>query len=279
MRAKINRVIRALLAMRAKFVRALKVCGIIIVFVAAAFLGGLAGGMVITSDEAGPELPELVRNWEATVAVSLPNGLRGSGIIISRQGHVLTCAHVITAANGGEIHVDIEGGPLAKSYDAEVIAVDEDMDLGLLRIPVNFPRPARIAEGDVPPYPGDTVYGVGYPGELGGGKTVNVGSVRILRFMIADPDAPLAAQDSMVLSGRFEPGYSGSGVFLQRDGQIIGLMSMELWTGFHPFRQRSSPLIIPASRIRTFLANHDVAFNRPDVSWWDSIAGLSVLFR
>jgi len=279
MRAKINKVVKALLAMRPKIVRALKVCLIIVAFVGAAFAGGLAGGAIMVSDGGGPELTDLVRNWEATVAVRLPNDLRASGVIVSRQGHVLTCAHVITLAEGGEIHVDIEDGPLAKSYLAEVVAVDEEMDLGLLRISVNFPRPALIAEGDVPPYPGDEIYGVGYPSELGSIKTISRGSVRILRYSAIGENVPLSAQDTLALYGRFENGYSGSGIYLQGDGRLAGLVSLELWTGRFPFWMRGTPLAIPASRFRPFLDQNGVVYNGPDASWWDTISGLSVLFR
>lgn len=236
-----------------------------------AFAGGMVGGLAVAGhfDGDGPERTEFVRNWNAAVAVILPDGRRASGVIVSRRGHVLTAAHVIEGTDGGQIRVEVDGTILEKTYNAEVVAVDEDGDLALLRIPVNYSSPAFIEMRDVPPYQGDDVYGIGFPSELDSGKTTNTGTVRILRMVSSNPEAPPAAFDTMVTSGRFEPGYSGGGIFLDRNGRLVGLVSMERWTGYNVLQLRSSPVIIPARRIRPFLALHDVPFNDPGPSWLD----------
>jgi len=244
---------------------------VVILFTAVGFLSGAIGGMAVTGqlDGDGPERTGFERNWNATVAVIIPDGRRGSGVIVSRQGHVLTAAHVVEAAEGEQLRVEVDGTILEKTYDAEVVAVDEDTDLALLRIPLHYPSPAFIETRDVPPYQGDDIYGIGFPAELGRVKTTNTGSVRILRSMPGNPDAPAAAMDTILLNGRFEPGYSGAGIFLDRNGRLVGIVTMEMWSGSSIFQMRSSPIIIPARRIRPFLQLHEVPFNDPGPSWFE----------
>ncbi len=252
--------------------KAAKALLVVLLFTAVAVLSGMIGGMAATGrlDGDRPERTEFVRNWNATVAVVLPDGRRGSGIVVSRQGHVLTAAHVVTAAQGGQLRVEIDGTILEKTYPAEVAAVDEDRDLALLTIPVSYPCPAVIEARDMPPFFGDDIYGIGFPSELGSGKTVNTGTVRQLRASPSSAeDAPLAAFDTMLTSGRFEPGYSGAGIFLDRNGRLVGLLSMELWTGSNILMLRSSPVIIPVRRIRPFLEENGVPYNDPGPSWFE----------
>lgn len=251
--------------------KAAKFSALVLLFAGVAFAGGVVGGLAVTGhlDGDGPERTGFQRNWDASIAIILPDGRRGSGVIISREGHVLTVAHVVTAAEGEQLRVEVDGTIIEKTYDAEVVAVDEDGDLALLRIPLRYPSPAIIETRDVPPYPGDYIYGIGFPSELGGRKTVNTGDARLLRMIPGDPDAPPAAFDTMVTSGRFEPGSSGSGIYLDRNGRLTGLVSMEMWTGSSIFQLRSSPVIIPTRRIRPFLALHAVPFNDPGPSWWE----------
>lgn len=252
---------------------AAKAAVIVIAFTAVALLGGAIGGLMVSGhfDGDGPELTGFQRNWNATVAIVMPNGTKvGTGVIVSRQGHVLTAAHVVDNIREGEtLRVEIDGTVLEKTYDAEIIATDELRDLALLRIPVNYPSPAFIETGDVPPYPGDRVYSIGFPGELQSEKMTNVLEVRLLSWVPRlGPGVLPQSIDTMMMNNRLEPGYSGAGIFLDRNGRLTGMYNIEIWTLSNMPAFRESPVAVPVRRIRPFLDANGVPYNDPGPSWW-----------
>ena len=54
----------------------------------------------------------------------------GSGIVISQDGYILTCAHVVSGATS--VKVQLNGSD--QSYDATVVGVDSTSDIAVLKI-------------------------------------------------------------------------------------------------------------------------------------------------
>lgn len=82
----------------------------------------------------------------------------GSGVIISENGYILTCAHVISGANS--IQVTTSDGVV---YTATVVGSYEDGDIAVLKIEAEGLQTAVLGDSDKIQL-AETVYAVGNPG-------------------------------------------------------------------------------------------------------------------
>ncbi|MBF0368412.1 MAG: trypsin-like peptidase domain-containing protein, partial [Magnetococcales bacterium] len=109
----------------------------------------------------------------------------GSGVIVTRDGHVLTNFHVVEAAKHVFVTVFNEQGTMR--LPAEVLRLDESRDLALLKIQTDVTlTPAPLGRGQ-PLHVGDSVVAIGSPFGLdqtvskgiisGKRKAVNIGGI------------------------------------------------------------------------------------------------------
>ena len=68
----------------------------------------------------------------------------GSGVIISQDGYILTCAHVVSGATS--VKVQLNGSD--ESYDATVVGQDSTSDIAVLKIDATGLTPAVIGDSD-----------------------------------------------------------------------------------------------------------------------------------
>lgn len=142
---------------------------------------------------------------------------RGAGVVISDDGEIVTCAHVVAGAN--VLLVRFHGGSAQDApLRATVVGVDTDADLALLRVhPGRRLNAARWADS-VSVQPGQQVIAIGAPYGFEGTVTQGVVSAidRDLKFKGRNPvrfiqsDVPEA------------PGNSG-GPLLDLDGRLVGI--------------------------------------------------------
>ena len=126
----------------------------------------------------------------------------GSGVIISSDGYILTCAHVVSGAS--QITVTIGD----TDYTATVVGEDDTSDVAVLKIDATGLTPATVGDSDSLSV-GDSVLAVGNPlGELGG--TVTSGIVSALNR-------------SVTIQGTNSTNTSG-GLF-NMNGELIGLVN------------------------------------------------------
>ena len=176
----------------------------------------------------GPELRRINDNRRATYRLDVPFEGHGSGTVVSHDGHVLTAAHVaVAAASGLEITIE-EGNGVIQTYPAQIVAIDVDHDMAVVKIDRHFDRPAALEDPDAV-HPGDAIYNVGYPYDFG--EMVGRGYVQKTGFDLTEDDGTAAIQDAILVDMPDGPGTSGSGIFLARSGKLIGVMSMALWAG------------------------------------------------
>ena len=103
----------------------------------------------------------------------------GSGVIIDREGHIVTNHHVV--GNAVELAVALADGTLQMT---RVVGVDPESDLALLKIDVGGLQPIALADmNDVAV--GDIALAVGNP--LGVGQTVTQGIVSAIARRGVDP--------------------------------------------------------------------------------------------
>jgi serine protease Do len=149
----------------------------------------------------------------------LPNG-GGSGVVISKDGLIMTNHHVIDESN--EVRVIFEDG---RMYESQIIGSDKLTDVGLLKINAANLFPISIGNSDILSV-GDLAVAIGHPLTLGAAPTVTSGVVSALArrldvgsetmgsgvtlFGLIQTDAPITR------------GSSG-GALINNSGELIGI--------------------------------------------------------
>ena len=137
----------------------------------------------------------------------------GSGVIISKDGYIMTNNHVISGAN--KIKVTTADGT---EYQAELVGTDENNDVAVIKVEANDLTPAVYGNSDQLEV-GDLAVAIGNPlGELGGTVTAGIISATDRELSIEGKTLHLLQTDSSI-----NPGNSGGGLF-NGDGQLIGLV-------------------------------------------------------
>lgn len=187
---------------------------------------------VIQTDKEGEEVKEMsvqdiVNNVKNSVVEISTSSLKtnmfmeqyitsgaGSGVILSKEGTIVTNHHVID--NADEIKVRLANG---EEYDATLVASDEQTDLAVLRIKADNLQPAVLGDSDTLDV-GESVVAIGNPlGSLGG--TVTEGILSAL-----DREIAIDGQSMQLLqtSAAINPGNSGGGLFNSK-GELIGIVN------------------------------------------------------
>lgn len=137
----------------------------------------------------------------------------GSGVILSEDGYILTCAHVITGA--ANIIVTIDG----TDYPANLIGEDAESDIAVVKIDAKGLVPAVLADSDALVV-GEEVVAVGNPlGELGGTVTNGIVSALNRSVVVENTEMTLIQTNASV-----SPGNSGGGLF-NMAGELIGIVN------------------------------------------------------
>lgn len=135
----------------------------------------------------------------------------GSGMILDRQGHILTNNHVIAGAD--KITVTLNDG---RQFPARVVGRDSYSDIAVLK--VDAPNLTPIHLGDSTRLrPGEWVIAIGSP--LGFDHTVTVGIVSALSRRIPDLNSNLRFIQT---DAAINPGNSG-GPLVNLKGQVVGV--------------------------------------------------------
>ena len=139
----------------------------------------------------------------------------GSGIIISQDGYILTCAHVVSGATS--VKVQLNGSD--QSYDATVVGADSTSDIAVLKIDATGLTPAVIGDSDKLAV-GETTVAVGNPlGTLSNTVTQGIVSALNRQVTVEDNDMTLIQTDTSI-----SPGNSGGGLF-NANGELIGVVN------------------------------------------------------
>ena len=141
----------------------------------------------------------------------------GSGVIISSDGYILTCDHVVAGASNITVTIGDD------DYTATVVGEDSTSDVAVLKIDANGLTPAVVGDSDTLTV-GDTVLAVGNPlGELGG--TVTSGIVSALtRSVSIQSSGSVNTMSLLQMDASVSPGNSGGGLF-NMNGELIGIVN------------------------------------------------------
>jgi len=174
----------------------------------------------------------------------------GSGIIISKDGLILTNAHVVQMAS--KVYVILSDGNHA---EAAVEALSPQDDLALIKITPPEPlRPARIAEDAMI---GETVIAIGNP--LGLENSVSVGVISgVNRNIIGNNGMTSPVLTGLIQTDASTNEGSSGGALLNLDGQLVGV-NLAVVQGAN-----SLGFAIPYNKIDRMLAEYSAAKRRGD---------------
>ena len=141
----------------------------------------------------------------------------GSGVIISSDGYILTCAHVVDGASAITVTIG------DKDYTATLVGEDTTSDIAVIKIDADGLTPATVGNSDSLKV-GQSVMAVGNPlGELGG--TVTGGMISALnRSVTIQGSSSVNTMSLIQMDASVSPGNSGGGLF-NMNGELIGIVN------------------------------------------------------
>ena len=147
----------------------------------------------------------------------VPSEGQGSGIILDRNGLIITNNHVIDGAN--QVHVSLKDG---RTFTGEVVGSDENTDVAVIRVSASDLPAAELGDSEALKV-GQIVLAIGNALALPGGPTVSMG-------VLSAKGRPLPGSD-FIFEGLLQtdaavnPGNSG-GPLADLDGRIIGITTL-----------------------------------------------------
>ena len=145
----------------------------------------------------------------------VPQQGQGSGFVLDKQGLILTNNHVIDG--GQRIEVTLSD---KHKYKAEIIGVDKNHDLALIKIAAPNLVPAVLSDSSGLVV-GQRVYAIGNPFGLNG--TMTRGIISSIRSIRGPNNYPI--EDAVQTDAAINPGNSG-GPLLNSRGEVIGITTL-----------------------------------------------------
>lgn len=146
----------------------------------------------------------------------------GTGMVLDRQGHILTNNHVVTLEGGNVARIVSVDLPSGKTVPASVSGTDPQTDLAVIQVgsddrgglaPIQWADPNSILVGE-------EAVAIGYALNLGGAPTVTTGVVSAIDRTIPESDATISG--AIQTDAAINPGNSGGPLF-DLNGKVIGV--------------------------------------------------------
>jgi len=139
----------------------------------------------------------------------------GSGVVVSREGYILTNDHVVEGVS--DIQVTLHDGRIAA---ARIVGTDPDTDLAVVRISSPGLVPITFGDSDHAQV-GDVVLAIGDPFSVG--QTVTMGIVSAVGREISGAANPFAS--FIQTDAAINPGNSG-GALVDASGNLVGINTL-----------------------------------------------------
>ena len=150
----------------------------------------------------------------------------GTGIIMSKDGYIVTNAHVIyddEYGYGEASSVQIQMSDEETTYDARIVAYDKEADIAVLKIDADNLTPAEFGNSSSCEV-GEMVVAIGNPLGLQFQNTVTCGIISALdrKVTINDNTMTLIQTDTAINNG------NSGGPLINSSGQVIGINSAKM---------------------------------------------------
>ncbi len=140
----------------------------------------------------------------------------GSGVIVSKDGYILTNAHVVE--NADEITVGLSNG---KEYDGKVVGTDPRTDIAVVNIEADGLSTIKIGNSDEVRV-GEIVLAIGSPLGQRLAHSVSMGIISAKGRAIGIIDQGAGYENFIQTDAAINPGNSG-GAMVNMDGELIGI--------------------------------------------------------
>jgi serine protease Do len=138
---------------------------------------------------------------------------KGSGVIVTANGRILTNAHVVKEAD--DIRVTLQDG---NDFDAKVVGIDPKADLAVLQLQGNLPTLKPLTFGDSSTLRlGEVVLAIGDPFGVGKSVTMGIVSAKGRGGMGIEEYEDFIQTDAAI-----NPGNSG-GALVNLKGELVGI--------------------------------------------------------
>lgn len=150
----------------------------------------------------------------------------GTGIVMSKDGYIITNAHVIyddEYGYGEATAVQVTMSDQETVYDAEITAYDKEADIAVLKVDADDLTPAEFGDSATLQV-GEMVVAIGNPLGLEFQNTVTCGIISALnrQVTINDNTMTLIQTDTAINSG------NSGGPLINSSGQVIGINSAKM---------------------------------------------------
>jgi len=138
----------------------------------------------------------------------------GSGGILTEDGYIATCAHVVENASKIKVYLNDD-----TEYEATLVGQDKRNDIAIIKIDAANLTAAEIGDSDMLTV-GEDVIAIGNPlGELRGTATSGIISALRRPVTVENSEMELVQTDAAI-----SPGNSGGGLF-NASGKLIGIVN------------------------------------------------------
>lgn len=164
----------------------------------------------------------------------------GSGVVVTSDGYIVTCNHVVEKATKITVITNDE-----TSYEAKLIGTDERNDLAVIKIEATGLAAATLGDSDMLTV-GEDVVAIGNPlGELRGTSTAGIVSALNRKVTVEDTEMSLIQHDAAV-----SPGSSGGGLF-NGSGSLVGIVNAKASSN----NAEGIGFAIPVSSVKTIISD------------------------
>ena len=141
----------------------------------------------------------------------------GSGVILTSDGYIATCAHVVDGAKSLTVTLNDD-----TAYEATIIGSDVRNDIAIIKIDAQDLVAATLGDSSMLTV-GEDVIAIGNPlGELRGTATSGIISAVKRTITVEDVEMELIQTDAAI-----SPGNSGGGLF-NASGKLIGIVNAKV---------------------------------------------------
>lgn len=191
----------------------------------------------------------------------------GSGVVMSKDGYIITNAHVICDENTNQPMSNIsvlfsDGSQLT----ASVIGTDTQTDLAVIKVtPQKDLVPAEFGDSDSLQV-GETAYAIGSPGGVQLANTMTTGIISAINRDITVNDRVMSLIQTDVT---INPGNSG-GALINEYGQVIGITSAKLGISYYEGLGFAIPINSAKEIVDELIVNGYIA-GRPSIGIYGGV--------
>ena len=173
----------------------------------------------------------------------------GTGLIVGKDGYILTNAHV-SGERYSKCYVTLVDG---KTYDGTVVWSNTDIDMSIVKINQKHLPVATLGDSDAIQV-GETVYAIGNPIGFEFQRSVTSGIVSAINRTIKfeENEQETYMEDLIQTDATINPGNSG-GPLINIDGQVIGINGVKITSA------EGISFAIPINTVKSVIASFNTS--------------------